>query len=93
MFIITFYSFALMTLVLILHFGVEKQVNDPPEGIRIAFFFACMACGATFGIGSVIFYRGMKVGIAPAGGFCESMDRRYSHFPSCSADVILSLNY
>lgn len=63
---------AIVTMALILHFGVEKQVDPPRSGIRVAFVIASLAAGAVCGLGAAIFHRGVKIVIAPVAGFRES---------------------
>lgn len=70
MFIVSCYATATIALVLILHFGVEKQVNPPRSGVRVGLVFASLVGGSIVGAGSVIFHRGAKVIIAPLAGFC-----------------------
>lgn len=80
-FVVTFYSLAITTLVLILHFGVEKQIKDPTLGVRIGFLFGSLVSGAIFGVASVIFYRSVKLAIPAVAGFCKCRELA----PDCSA--------
>lgn len=68
-FIVAFYSAAIIILALILHFGVQRQVSDPSKGIRVAFLVACLIGGLAAGAGCLVFHRGAKVIIAPVAGF------------------------
>lgn len=71
-FIVTSYALALVTMALILHFGIERQIDPPRAGIRVAFVVASLAAGTICGLGAAIFHRGAKIVIAPVAGFRKS---------------------
>lgn len=60
---------AIVTMALILHFGIEKQIDPPRSGIRVAFVVASLAGGTICGMAAAIFHRGAKIIIAPVAGF------------------------
>ena len=63
---------AIVTMALILHFGIERQIDPPRGGIRVAFVVAALAAGTICGLGAAIFHRGAKIVIAPVAGFRKS---------------------
>lgn len=69
--VVTTYAAAMAIMALILHYGVEKQIDPPSSGIRVAFVIASLGGGLICGLAAAIFHRGAKNFIAPVAGFCE----------------------
>lgn len=70
-FLATVYAFAIVTMALILHFGIEEQISQPSIGVRVGFVMASLGAGCSVGVAAVVFHREAKAVIAPIAGFGE----------------------
>ncbi|KAM0792247.1 hypothetical protein ACM66B_004941 [Microbotryomycetes sp. NB124-2] len=73
LFLIGFWTTAMVVALIILATGVEKAVHPPPSKTRGLYLFASLASGAVVGAASVLWWQGAQYLCGAMGGFCVAI--------------------